>query len=56
MTSKFIYKVIRIKAGFVLIIMLYRYSKGEGKKIQNHYYLTDSNFSTLYVVLIVCFF
>lgn len=31
MTSKFIYKVIRIKAGFVLIIIIYNCSKGEKK-------------------------
>lgn len=32
MTSKFIYKVIRIKAGFVLIIIIYNCSKEGGKK------------------------
>ncbi len=51
MTSKFIYKVIRIKAGFVLIIIIYNCSRGEGKKVQNHCYLTDRQFSTLYVVI-----
>lgn len=32
MTSKFIYKVIRIKAGFVLIIILYNCTKGKAEK------------------------
>lgn len=41
MTSKFIYKVIRIKAGFVQIIIIYNCSKDRRKKIQTHYYLTD---------------
>lgn len=35
MTSKFIYKVIRIKAGFVLIIIIYNCSKGEKKEKKN---------------------
>lgn len=53
MTSKFIYKVIRIKAGFVPIIIIYNCSKDRKKKIQNHYYLTDRQFGTLYVVISV---
>lgn len=32
MTSKFIYKVIRIKAGFVQIIIIYNCSKDRKKK------------------------
>lgn len=55
MTSKFIYKVIRIKAGFVLIIILYNCSKGKTKQkkcIQNrYYYLPASNFNSVFVIL-----